>query len=144
MRWQDVDLEAGVWRYHVTKVRVDHAVPLARQSVDILKHLSNLTGNLDYVFASPLAKSGCISETSGRKFLKGIGWNQQTTHGFRAIARTHLAESLKIDPNLIEQQMSHTVLGSLGRAYNRTLFLDERTAMMQAWANWLDEQRAVQ
>lgn len=30
---------------------------------------------------------------------------------------------------------------SLGRAYNRTQFLDQRRAMMQAWANYLDKLR---
>ena len=30
----------------------------------------------------------------------------------------------------------------LGAAYNRTKFIEQRTAMMQAWADYLDELKA--
>lgn len=30
----------------------------------------------------------------------------------------------------------------MGRAYNRTKYLEERTAMMQAWADYLDKLKA--
>ena len=42
---------------------------------------------------------------------------------------------------MTEQQLAHTVKDSLGRAYNRTTYLAQRTAMMQAWADYLDQLR---
>jgi integrase len=70
-----------------------------------------------------------------------MGYDTQreiTGHGFRAMARTILHERLDIDPNIIEHQLAHKVPDALGVAYNRTKFLDQRKAMMQAWADYLD------
>jgi hypothetical protein len=39
---------------------------------------------------------------------------------------------------IIEHQLGHAVRDSMGRAYNRTSFLDERRAMMTRWSNYLD------
>jgi len=60
-----------------------------------------------------------------------------TPHGFRATARTLLEERLGIRTDLIEHQLSHRVRDATGRAYNRTQFLTQRAAMMQAWADYL-------
>jgi len=38
-----------------------------------------------------------------------------------------------------EHQLAHAAKGPLGRAYNRTSHLPERTKMMQQWADYLDE-----
>ena len=37
--------------------------------------------------------------------------------------------------------MGHKVFDKNGRAYNRTLFLNERIDMMKQWSNWLDKLR---
>ncbi|MFN3812615.1 MAG: hypothetical protein ACK4S6_18575 [Roseateles asaccharophilus] len=37
--------------------------------------------------------------------------------------------------------MAHAVGDALGRAYNRTQFAEQRRAMMQAWAAYLDKLR---
>jgi integrase len=65
--------------------------------------------------------------------------NEITGHGFRAMARTILLERLKFDPVIIEHQLAHKVSESLGTAYNRPKFLDDRVMMMQTWADYLDE-----
>ena len=64
-----------------------------------------------------------------------------TGHGFRAMARTMLHERLGFDPNVIEAQLAHTVRDSLGRAYNQTEFVEQRRAMLQKWADYLDKLR---
>jgi len=60
-------------------------------------------------------------------------------HGFRATARTLLAEELNADPLVIEAQLAHAVKDANGRAYNRTQYLKHRIAMMQQWADYLDK-----
>uniref|UniRef100_A0A0R3Q5B2 Integrase n=1 Tax=Brugia timori TaxID=42155 RepID=A0A0R3Q5B2_9BILA len=69
----------------------------------------------------------------------GYGPDVQTVHGFRATARTLLAEVLEVDPLVIEAQLAHAVKDANGRAYNRTQYLKQRTLMMQRWADYLDE-----
>jgi hypothetical protein len=54
------------------------------------------------------------------------------------MARTMLAERLNFAPEVIEAQLAHAVPDTLGRAYNRTQYLDQRKDMMQAWADYLD------
>ena len=65
----------------------------------------------------------------------------QTIHGFRATARTILAERLEFDPLLIEAQLAHAVRDANGRAYNRTSYVEQRRTMMQTWADYLDKLR---
>ena len=72
--------------------------------------------------------------------LRYLGWGpeEMTGHGFRAMARTILDEDLGFRPEYIEHQLAHAVKDPLGRAYNRTTHLPQRTEMMQSWADWLD------
>jgi integrase len=63
----------------------------------------------------------------------------QSVHGFRATARTLLAEELNIDPLVIEAQLAHAVKDSNGRSYNRTQYLKQRLDMVQQWADYLDK-----
>jgi integrase len=53
---------------------------------------------------------------------------EMTGHGFRAMARTLLAEELGFDPLVIEHQLAHRVPDALGAAYNRTKYLKQRRA----------------
>ena len=54
------------------------------------------------------------------------------------MARTLLDEQLGERPDYVEHQLGHRVRDPLGRAYNRTTHLPERKAMMQRWADYLD------
>ena len=72
-----------------------------------------------------------------------IDKEEMSGHGFRAMARTILDEVLGYRPEIIEQQLAHQVRDALGRAYNRTTHLEERQAMMQAWADYLTALKAV-
>jgi hypothetical protein len=57
------------------------------------------------------------------------------------MARTMLAERLGMSEAVIEAQLAHSVKDGLGRAYNRTTFAEQRRALMQAWADYLDDLR---
>ena len=72
----------------------------------------------------------------------GIGKEEKTGHGFRAMARTLLDEELGFRPDVIEHQPAHVVRDPNGRAYNRTAHLPERRKMMQEWADYLDQLKA--
>jgi excisionase family DNA binding protein len=52
-----------------------------------------------------------------------------------------LHERLGFSPDVIEAQLAHSVRDNLGRAYNRTEFIEQRRAMLQRWADYLDELR---
>ncbi|MGF6296252.1 tyrosine-type recombinase/integrase [Paraburkholderia youngii] len=144
MRWSEVDLDAAEWRYIVGKTQTPHLVPLATQAVALLRELQPLTGRWDYVFPGRDDKRQPMSSNTVNVALKRAGIStrdEQTGHGFRAMARTILHERLGIRPEIIEHQLAHSVPDPLGTAYNRTKFLDERRKMMQEWADYLDKLR---
>jgi integrase len=94
-----------------------------------------------YVFEGR-TKNCPISENTVNAALRKLGYDTQkdmTGHGFRAMARTILHEELEVDPAVIEHQLGHQVPDALGTAYNRTKFIKQRRAMMQRWADYLDE-----
>jgi len=122
-----------------------HVVPLAPQAVAILRELQPLTGGdgRRYVFPSLLTGERCMSENTVRGALRRMGYgnDDMTAHGFRAMARTLIAERLSVPPEVIEAQLAHAVGDALGRAYNRTQFLEQRREMMGKWADYLDRLR---
>jgi integrase len=148
--WTEIDLEEALWtipsaRMKRTKAGKEsgdpHLVPLPSQAVEILKGLKGYTGQGKMVFPGERDHERPISENSVRTALINMGYtpDTQTWHGFRATARTMLAERLEIDPQIIEAQLAHAVKDANGRAYNRTTYLKQRRAMMQQWADYLDK-----
>lgn len=118
-----------------------HLVPLAPQAVATLKELKPITGAGQYVFPSLTSTQRCMSENTVRSALRRMGYgnDEMTAHGFRAMARTMAAERLGAAPEVIEAQLAHAVADSLGRAYNRTQYLDQRRDLMNRWADYLDQ-----
>jgi integrase len=144
-KWADIDLDAGEWRYVVSKTKTDHLVPLPRQAIEILREIHPLSGHGEYVFQGGHSPLKPMSESAINAALKRMGYDtktQITGHGFRAMARTILHERLNIDPHVIEHQLAHKVPDALGAAYNRTKFIEQRKAMMQSWADYLDNLKA--
>ena len=150
--WAEVDLDAALWTIPAARMKRGkdgkengdpHLVPLSTQAVKVLRELYPLTGHSALVFPGERNHSRPISENSVRTALITMGYTPeiQTWHGFRATARTMLAERLDVDPLVIEAQLAHAVKDANGRAYNRTQYLAHRTKMMQRWADYLDRLR---
>lgn len=133
-KWADIDLDAGVWAYRVSKTKTDHIVPLSLQAIDILKQFKLLSGHGEFVFMGGHDPLKPISEAAFNAALKRMGYDTQTQitgHGFRSMARTLLNAPLNINPVIIEHKLANMVPTALGSGYNRTKFLDQRKAMMQ-------------
>jgi integrase len=153
MEWAEVDLDAAIWTIPAAKMKrsisdknngAAHIVPLARQALAILRDIAPLTGQGRYVFPSVRGGDRPMSNMTLNGALQRMGIDTQsdmTTHGFRAMARTMLAERLGVPEPIIEAQLAHMVKDSLGRAYNRTQFAEQRQALMQQWADYLDTLR---
>jgi len=142
--WADIDLDAAVWRFTVTKTQTQHIVPLSRQAVNILRELEPLTGRGRYVFPGSRSAARPMSDGAIPGALRAleIRKEEMSAHGFRAMARTLLDEARGVRPDFIEHQLAHAVRDPNGRAYNRTAHLPERRKMMQDWADYLDKLKA--
>jgi integrase len=140
--WSEFDLDTARWEIPAErmKMRTANIVPLSTQAVEILKELHALTGRGRYVFPGARSPRRPMSDNAVLAALRRMGFakDEMSGHGFRAMARTILDEVLGYRPDLIEQQLAHAVRDPLGRAYNRTAHLPDRTTMMQGWADYLD------
>jgi integrase len=142
--WGEIDVAKAEWRIaaHRMKMREQHLVPLSRQAVAVLRELEPITGRVRYAFPSPRSSERPLSENALTAALRRMGYTgeQMTWHGFRAMASTLLNER-GFAPDVIELQLAHRERNEVRAAYNRAQRLDERRAMMQRWADYLDELR---
>ena len=140
--WQEIDFELSQWNIPAQKMKMGepHLVPLSCQALAVLKELHPLTGRGRYVFPSARSPKRPMSNNAVLSALRRMGFekDEMSGHGFRAMARTVLDETLQFRPDYIEHQLAHAVRDPNGRAYNRTAHLNQRKLMMQAWADHLD------
>lgn len=150
--WAEFDLDAALWTIPAARMKRrkegkengdPHLVPLPTQAVEILRKLHPVTGHSALVFHGERSHERPISDNTLRAALLTLGYGPdvQSVHGFRATARTLLAEELNVDPLVIEAQLAHAVKDANGRAYNRTQYMKHRATMMQTWADYLDKLR---
>jgi integrase len=116
----EFDLDGAQWVIPAArmKMRREHVVPLSAQVVALLRPMRRSDG---LVFPS-LRPHRALSENTLNAALRALGYDTRTqhcAHGFRSPASTLLHE--------------------LGFPYNRSARLTERRAMMQRWADYLDE-----
>ena len=140
-----LDGDEPLWRIPAErmKMREAHVVPLAQQSVDILKALVPITGRQQYVFPAIGGGGRPMSENTLNGAIRRLGYSgeEMTSHGFRSMASALLNEQ-GVHPDLIELQLAHAERNTVRAAYNRAQRLAERRVMMQNWANYLDNLRA--
>jgi integrase len=139
--WTEIDLDNAEWRIPAErmKMRDAHYVPLASQTVAILREIQPLTGTGRFVFPSLRTNTRPISEGTLNAAIRRVGFSKEemTSHGFRTMASTLLNEQ-GWHPDLIELQLAHAERNKVRAAYNRAQRLDERRKMMQAYADYLD------
>lgn len=80
-----------------------------------------------------------MSENTVLAALRSMGYtrDQMTPHGFRSMASTLLNEN-GFAPDWIERQLAHVEGNSVRAAYNYAEYMEERSRMMQWWADYLD------
>ncbi len=138
--WKEIHWDKLEWRIppEKMKMRLEHRVPLARQCIAILEDLKRRKLSDVWIFPSPRASSP-LSDNGVLSALRRMGYtrDQMTAHGFRAMASTLLNE-MGYRPDLIERQLAHGDVDKVRAVYNRAAYMDERRAMMQEWADYLD------
>jgi integrase len=144
--WKEFDLEDAVWIIPAEKMKMrrPHRVPLARQSLAILRDLHKITGNGRWLFPSVRTFMRPISENTLNAALRRLGYrsDEMCIHGFRSVASARLNEMGCWNPDAIERQLAHQEANAVRRAYTYGAeYWSERVPMMQAWADYLDELR---
>lgn len=121
------------------KMGKEHIVPLADQAVKILKAQREISGQWDHVFPSPVKPKQSISNNTILGALKRMGYQgRMTGHGFRSLAMGGIKQELGYRHEVVDRQLAHTPKSKIDKAYDRAAFLEERSKMMQDWADYID------
>ncbi len=139
-KWTEYDLENARWDIPAErmKMRTPHIVPLARQALEVLEMLRELSGKGEWLFPGDFNPAQPMSNNTILKALERMGYKgRMTGHGFRGLASTILHEQGYAHDH-IELQLAHAPRNAVSAAYNHALYLDPRARMMQNWADFLE------
>jgi integrase len=143
--WSEFDLDNAEWRIPAErmKMREPHIVPLSKQTVSLLRELQTYTGGRAVLFPNYRRPNECMTATTLNRALERMGFNGKdsfgfSAHGFRATASTILNE-MGYRSDVIERQLAHAERDKVRASYNHAEYMDERKAMMQEWADLLND-----
>lgn len=141
LKWEYVDFDDLLIRIPAEKMKRnrEHLVPMSKQVAQHLKQVKAVTGYSSFVFPNQNDSSKPMSKNVLTNRLRDLGYpaDVMSAHGFRSTASTILHEK-GWNHEVIEVQLAHLTGTATSRAYNRSLYLAERTKLMQEWANYLD------
>ena len=141
MRWEEIDPTAAIWTIPASrmKAQTQHRVPLSSRALEILHRMAAERDGSPFVF--PSRKGTALSDMTLTKILRDAGIASETpgrtatVHGFRSTFRDWASEH-GYGRDLAERALAHTVKNAVEAAYHRTDLLEQRRAMMEAWALW--------
>lgn len=137
--WDEIDWSNALWMIPAArmKMKTDHHVPLATQTIALLEQVQAIAGESRYLFPG-VNPCKTMSNNTMLFALYRLGYKgKMTGHGFRAVASTILNEQ-GYRADVIERQLAHTERNAVRAAYNRAEYLPERRKMMQDWADYIE------
>ena len=146
--WAEFNFPNTEWRIPAAKMKMrrPHRVPLAPQTLAILRELREITGSSKYLFPSVRSWHRPISDNTLNAALRRLGYDKTelTVHGLRSTASVLLNESGKWHADAIERQLAHQEANEIRAAYTHAAeFWQERVRMMRWWADELDRLREL-
>ena len=141
-KWDEFRLDENLWIIPAERMknRKEHKVPLSRQSKELLQLIKDeCPSPSKFVFPHITVPTKHMSSATLLKALYRLGYKKEATvHGFRTTFRTCLGEMGRWNTEALERQMSHMEGNKVIEAYNRAQYLEERTQIMQYWADEID------
>ena len=148
MTWAEVDLEAKVWTVPANrmKAKVTHRVPLSVRASKSSRRSGRFI--LTLIWCSPPAGRRTQRHGADDVPARSEGAQQRTgrtatAHGFRSSFRDWASEN-GYARDLAERALAHTISNQAEAAYHRTDLLEQRRAMMEAWAQHVQGRRVVE
>lgn len=147
--WSEIDIENETWvipwqrmkmgKKKINPRKLDHQVNLPRQGWALLRDLHAVTGGGTYLFPNRNDHHRPASNGAILQALKRMGYGgKHTGHGFRSLAMGVIKARLGYRHEVVNRQLSHGSDDEYGEAYDREQFIEERKAMMQAYADYID------
>jgi integrase len=138
--WREFDFPRKLWLIPAQRMmtRHEHSVPLARQSVKILKELHEYTGKGRLLFPGIHSPEKPIDISTITVSLRRRGYDNTKLSfaGIRSLA-AQLLHKLGYDEKIIAVQLAHQGGSERGEVFDHYQYLGERKTMMQEWADYL-------
>jgi len=138
-RWSEIDLVRKIWTVPASRMKSgkEFKLPLPTQAVTVFRTLEPISYRdpTSYVFPSA-SKYGVLAENTLRLALHRIGF-KVTVHGMRSLI-TNVLNEKGFNRDAIERQLDHQEQNKVRASYLRSDFMNERTQMMQWFADWCD------
>lgn len=140
-RWAEIDLDAKLWTIPAERMKAkrEHIVPLSPQALEILEVMKPISANREHVFPSRNDPKQPMNSQTANVALKRIGYGGKlVAHGLRSIASTALNEE-GFNPDVIEAALAHSDKNEVRKAYNRSIYLEQRKELMTWWGCIVDK-----
>ena len=138
--WSEIDMDARVWTVPAERMKGGrpHRVPLSDATMAVLEEAKALRNRTGLVFPSRQAPHGELSDKTFMYALNATWLGKRTVvHGFRSSFRDWASERSGASWAAMEMSLAHSVGDSTVTAYARSDLLDQRRAVMEAWAAYL-------
>jgi integrase len=141
--WDEFDFANKVWNIPAERMKKGrpHLVPLSRQAIELFNEQKEDTNifQTPYVFPSQIEPRKPMSNGTILGGIKRMGYKgEMTGHGFRSLAMSTIKERLGYRHEIPDLQLAHSKGNKIDAAYDRAKFIEERTKMMQDWADYID------
>lgn len=136
-RWEEFDLEKGIWTIPATRMKAGrlHRVPLSPVALELVQR--QLTTRVsDFVFPGH-KKDKPLSSMALEMQLRRMKRSDITVHGFRSSFRDWAGEETDIPREIAEAALAHVVGDATERAYRRSDALERRRGLMEMWSAYL-------
>ena len=153
-KWTEFNLDAAEWIIPSERMKVGrpHLVPLPRQAVELFKKMYAFSRTKEWVFpsTSSIGAGKPVSSMALIQAFRKMGYtaengNRFVTHAFRGLFSTTAYNILGASSLAVELQLAHVEQNKVKAAYHKTSLrtaLAERRALLQQYADYLDELRA--
>ena len=146
-RWSQIDFATGEWRRpsELMKGRnaPPHTVTLNQPAIDLLQQVRGNAHRAPDALIFPGRGGARMSDATMRKILRDAGLAFDP-HGFRSSFRDWAAENMPEIPDPVaEAALAHTINDRVVAAYKRTVFIEMRRTLLDAWGQFIRTGGAV-
>ena len=126
--WDEIDLENKVWKIPAARMKAgrEHRVPLTPPALAVLQRMLAIRDG-ELVFPGP--KRGRPLRNMSA-FLRRMGRDDLTVHGFRSTFRDWAAERTSFPREVVEMALAHRVGTDVELAYRRSDLFEQRRRLM--------------
>ncbi len=112
-------------------------VPLSAEALSIINAARDIVDSGPLFCPSRSSKKGYLTDQALTLYLRRMGIEKDTVHGFRTSFRTWVQDTDACPYEVAETALGHQIGSSVERSYARSDRLEQRRIVMQKWADFV-------